>query len=424
MISSHVSAQSRPVVYILSINEAIGPATVDYIDRGITTAEKQRASLIVLQLDTPGGLEKSMRLIVSRILHSQVPTATFVAPSGARAASAGTFIVYASQIAAMAPGTNIGAATPVSLGPGKENERLDPEEIKAKNDASAYIRSLAQIRNRNSLWGQEAVNKGLSLSANEALALNVINVIADDIDQLLAKINGKKIEISGRQGTLNLVNAQKITIFPDWRTRFLALITDPNIAYILLLVGFYGLLFEFINPGLVLPGVTGLIALLLAFYAFQLLPTHYAGVALLVVGMMFMIAEVFLPSFGALGLGGLIAFIIGSILLFDRTTPGFTLLLPVIFSVAVVTFGYLVLIVQLAIRSRKKPVVSGREELIGSEGSVHFLNGESHHPYIKIRGEIWQVQSDTVLQLGQAVKVIQLKGLTLVVVPINQEKKL
>ena len=428
--SSLASAVNPRIAVLLDIKGGIGPATQDFVVRGLAEAAKKEAQIVILRLDTPGGLSKSMRGINKAILSSPVPVVSYVAPSGARAASAGTYIMYASQIAAMAPGTNLGAATPVSIGtpgltPGKKPaiKKDDKKTAKKKstktatqkksiNDAVAYIRSLAELHGRNVEWAEQAVREGVSLSANKALQMNVINLVANNTTDLLNQINGKTVTVLGQKRVLNTRGLKIVQITPDWRAKFLAVITDPSIAYILLLVGIYGIFFEFANPGFVLPGVVGVICILLALYAFQLLPINYVGLGLILFGIAFMVSEAFMPSFGALGMGGIVAFVVCSILLLDKGS-GYAIGLPLIIAVSAVTAGFFLLIINMALRARFRPVVSGREELVGSEGVV--IEDEKGRYRIRIRGELWQVKSSQSLQRGQKVKVIGREGLILIV---------
>lgn len=421
-LTSFAQSVYQPTAQLLNIDGAIGPVAADYVERGIKKAKQQRASLIVLQLNTPGGLDKSMRAIVSQIISSPIPIVVYVAPSGARAASAGTFILYASHIAAMAPGTNIGAATPVSLTETQKESSVS--EKKAASDASAYIRSLAQLRNRNAVWGEKAVLTGASLSATESLQMKVIDIVAVDFADLMAQVNNKKVVVNNKQIVIN-TNDLKITTFvPDWRSRFLAIITDPNIAYILLLIGIYGLIFEFMNPGFVLPGVVGAISLFVALYAFQLLPINYVGLILILMGIAFIIAEALVPSFGALGVGGVVAFVVGSVMLVDTDVGGFKLLLPIIIAVTLLTVGFLLFCMQLVLRAHRRPIVSGTEEMIGSTGVVLKKEGEKNRYRVRIRGELWQIESDYPLHPGQTVKVIAMDELVLKVIPEELEKNI
>ncbi len=406
----HAYAQPTQQGILLDIQGAIGPATAEYVHSGFEQAQLGHASFVILQLDTPGGLDRSMRDIIRDIISSPVPVIAYVAPGGARAASAGTYILYASQIAAMAPGTNLGAATPVGIG---SQPKSDAMEQKAKNDASAYIRSLAQLRNRNAGWAEKAVNQAASLSAEEALKQNVIDVIAKDIPDLLQQINGRTIEMQGAKINLQTTGATVVQWQADWHAKLLSIITDPNIAYILMIIGIWGLFFEFAHPGAVLPGVTGAICLLVALYAFQLLPISFVGLGLILLGMACMVAEAFLPTFGALGIGGVIAFIIGSLMLLGPHTPGFAIALPLIVAVSIVSAGFFLLIVNMAIKARFRPIVSGREQLIGKTAVVALEQDGTAR--VHIHGEWWQVRSSKVLLAGQRVKIVGIEGVVLLV---------
>ena len=397
-------AQPAPVL-VVPLDGAIGPASADFVSRAIKRAAKEKAQLIVIRMDTPGGLDTSMRGLIKDMLASPVPVATFVAPSGARAASAGTFILYASHIAAMAPGTNVGAASPVSIGgaPAKEDgKKAEPDTMtkKVTNDAVAYIRGLAEMRKRNPDWAEKAVREAVSLSAQEALKLNVIDHVAADLPELLKKL-GKS-------------DAPMIEVEADWRTKLLGVITNPSIAYILILVGIYALIFEFMNPGLILPGVAGAICLLLALYALHLLPVNYAGLALILLGIAFMVAEAFLPAFGSLGVGGLIAFVIGSIILMEEATiPGFDIPYPLIAGVTAASAAFLFFIVGMAVRNRKRPVVTGREYLIGAPAEA--LEDFSAEGWARVQGETWRVRSAAPVRRGQRLRVRSIDGLILTV---------
>ena len=388
---------------VVPLEGAIGPASADFVSRAIKRAEREKAQLVIIRMDTPGGLDTSMRNLIKDILASPVPVATLVAPSGSRAASAGTFILYASHIAAMAPGTNLGAASPVSIGggpskDGKKDAEPDTMTRKVTNDAVAYIRGLAELRKRNADWAEKAVREGVSLSATQALKLKVIDHIAADVPELLKKL-GK-------------ADAPVVQVDVDWRTKALGIITHPAIAYIMILVGIYALIFEFMNPGLVLPGVVGAICLLLALYAFHLLPVNYAGLALIVLGIAFMIAEAFLPAFGSLGIGGLIAFVIGSVILFDEAElPGFEMPWGLVAGVAAASAAFLFLIVGMTIRNRRRPVVAGREYLIGAKGEA--LEDFEREGWARVQGETWRVRAASPVRRGERLTIRSIEGLVL-----------
>ena len=426
-------AEAAAPVLVAPLVGPIGPASADFVRRALERAKRENAQLLVLRLDTPGGLDTSMREIVKEVLASPVPVAVHVAPAGARAASAGTFILYAAHFAAMAPATNLGAASPVAIGspsPPPEAERKKSEERaaapgetlarKQMHDAAAYIRSLAQLRGRNADWGERAVREAVSLSAQEALRHQVIDLVAEDLPALLAALDGRSATAGGAERRLATAQAPVLEIERDWRTRVLAVLTDPSIAYLLVLLGIYGLLFEFSNPGLVVPGVVGAICLLLALYAFHLLPVNYAGLALLLLGIAFMVGEAFLPTYGALGVGGLVAFVIGSLILIDaEDVPGFEIPVGLVAGAAVASGAFLVFTLGMITRARRRPVVSGREALVGATGEM--LEDCEREGWARVQGENWRVRGARPLRRGERVRVRALDGLVLEVVPDTSE---
>jgi membrane-bound serine protease (ClpP class) len=406
----------------LNIKGAIGPATADYVVRGIDNS--QHADLILVILDTPGGLDQAMRTIIQKFLSSNVPIVTYVSPTGARAASAGTYIVYASTLAVMAPGTQLGAASPINIGTGftrddKSDKQLSTLDKKMMNDAVATLRSLAQLRGRNTVFAQDAVLNASTLTATEALKERVINYIAVDRKELLMQLNGVEVRQNNQTIKLNTSNPEIKIISPDWRTYFLSVITDPTVAYLLLLLGIYGIFFELVNPGYVLPGVVGVISMLMALYAFQLLPVNYVGFALIILGIGFIIAEAFLPSFGVLGVGGTIAFILGSIMLINTQSHAFHIAWSVIWSMAAVNILIFIILLGMALRVRLQGVQNGLDVLLGATGTA--LGDINLKGQAVICGEIWSVRSQQFIGANKPVKVIRYTGLILDVEELEHE---
>ena len=439
-------ALAAAAVGLLAIDGAIGPASADHIVRGLERSAEQGQQLLILRMDTPGGLDTSMRTVIKAILASPVPVAAWVAPGGARAASAGTYILYASHIAAMAPGTNVGAATPVEIGigpqqpapggpapgaPPKKDGQADPgadksdspSAMKAKtiNDAAAYLRGLAQLRGRNADWAERAVRESSSLSAEEALQQHVIEFVAADVPGLLAQLDGRTVVVLGQERRLATKGAVLAEFLPDWRTDLLAAITNPAVALLLMTIGIYGLVFEFMSPGAVAPGVIGAICLLLGLYALQLLPVNYAGLALIVLGLAFMIGEAYLPSFGILGLGGVAAFVAGALMLIDTELPGYGVPPGLVGILAVASALILFGTARLALKTRRRPVTSGAAGLIGALCAVENVAARNvREGWVRIEGELWRAVSAEPLHPLQTVRVVGRAGLTLEVVPVAQ----
>lgn len=426
--------RQAPLLVRMEIRDAIGPATSDFLQRGLDHAKQRGAQLLVLELDTPGGLDTAMRDMIQAILASPVPVVTYVSPSGARAASAGTYILYASHIAAMAPATSVGAATPVQIGgggprqpddkddknkdaKGEDKPKAEPKaepgtapERKAINDAVSYIRGLAELRDRNAEWAEQAVREAVSLTASAARKQNVIDLIAGDLQDLLRQIDGRSVRT--QFGTVEL-DTQGIVIeefIADWRTQLLSVLTNPNVAYLLMLAGIYGLLLEGYNPGAILPGVVGATSLLLALYAFQVLSVNYAGVALMALGVALIIGEAFAPSF-VLGTGGVIAFVIGSILLFDEGVPGFEIARGLIGGIALGAGILMLLMGTVFMRARKKQVTTGVEQML-HETAIALDDFETSG-LVDIHGETWRAVTRDPVKKGQRLRVLRVDGLTL-----------
>jgi membrane-bound serine protease (ClpP class) len=443
--------QPARTVIVLELEDVVGPPVAEYIAKEIRAAPERGAALIVIRMDTPGGLDTAMRDIIRAILASPVPVATYVAPSGARAASAGTYIIYASHVAAMAPGTNLGAATPIALGAppglpggdepsgedsperkdqakdgpsppaGKKSERARPtlapkDAMSAKviNDAVAYIRGLAKLHGRNADWAEKAVREAVSLSSDDALEQKVIDIVATDVKHLLAQADGRTVNLGGERRTLATRDLTVVAVEPDWRIRVLSALANPNVAFILLVIGVYGLIFEFLNPGAVAPGVIGGISLLVGLFALNLLPINYAGIALLLLGIALMVAEAFVPALGVLGIGGMVSFALGALMLFDTDdVPGVQLALPVVIGTTVVSGAFFLLVVSMLIRSRKRRVVSGGEALLGAGGEV--ISWDDGTGTVLVQGERWQANANQALAPGDRIRVVARDGLTLTV---------
>ena len=444
-------------VWVVELDGAIGPASADYFMRALERADESEIDLLVLRLDTPGGLDKSMRDMIKAILASPVPVATYVAPNGSRAASAGTYIMYASHIAAMAPATNIGSSTPVNLGgeggspfpfpgapeeseedegeereQGEEGEEAEGEadetadedvpqagtamERKVLNDAVSYIKGLAELRGRNVEWAEATVRDASNLTASEALEMNVIDIVADDLSALLADIHGRTVSAGGLDVVIDTSDADLEFIAPDWRYELLGIITDPNVAYILLMVGIYGIILEFYSPGIGIAAVTGIICLLLGAFALQMLPINYAGLALLIVGIGLLAAEAFSPSFGVFGVGGVIAFVIGSIILMDTDVPAYQISFPIIAAFASISVGVALFAVGAALRSRRVSAATGKESMIG--GRAQVIDDFTGDGRVRAFGEVWQAQGgDEVFTKGDRVRIVTVEGVWVTVQP-------
>ncbi|MGB9715152.1 MAG: NfeD family protein [Thermodesulfovibrionales bacterium] len=414
--SSFFSKETKRDIIVITVNGVINPVSAEYIEKNIKKANEKKVEALIIELDTPGGLDTSMRKIVKDIIGSEVPVIVYVSPSGSRAASAGVFITLAAHVAVMAPGTNIGAAHPVGIG-----EKMDKVMVeKATNDAAAYIKSLAERNGRNAKWAEDAVRKSISATEEEALKEGVIDLISKDLNSLLSDIDGKKVKTVMGEKVLSTANAKIIREEMGFRHRILSLISDPNIAYILMLLGFYGLFFELTNPGAIFPGVMGGICLILAFYAFQTLPVNYAGLLLIILAIILFILEVKIVSHGVLTIGGIISMIIGSLMLFESPAPFMKLSLRIILPAVIITAIFFTLTLSLAFKAYKRKPVTGPEGLIGEEG-IAGTDITKDGGMVLLHGERWSAYSDEPISKDEKVKVESVSGLKVKVKRINKQ---
>jgi membrane-bound serine protease (ClpP class) len=410
-----ILSQEKEPVYTIEVDGIINPATAKFIMESIDKATQENAQCLIIQLDTPGGLMESMRIIVKKMLASNIPVIVYVAPSGARAASAGVFITMAANIAVMAPGTHIGAAHPVTLGAeGKENKTMTEKIL---NDTVSYIKSVAKTRGRNVDWAEKAVRKSVSITEEEAVKQNVVDFISPDLQALLAKIDGKVVKFDGITRTLHTKGLQARSIEMSWRDRLLDIISNPTIAYIFLMLGIYGIFFELSSPGAILPGVVGGIFLILAFYALQMLPVNYAGLALILFAIILFIAEIKIVSHGLLAVGGVISLFLGSIMLFRSPVEYMRISMSVIIPAVLVSAAFFIFAATKAINARLKKPTTGMEGLTGEVGIA--ATAIAPEGKVSIHGEFWDVISDQNIERGEKVQVIRVKNLKLEVKKIE-----
>jgi membrane-bound serine protease (ClpP class) len=410
-IGHALASETAPPIYVLSVADIINPVSAEYITERLKAAIQQGAQALIIQLDTPGGLDKSMRLIIKDMLSSPIPVIVYVAPSGSRAASAGTFITLAAHVAAMAPGTNIGAAHPVAVGSGDMGKEMAE---KVTNDAAAYIKSIAEQRGRNVEWAEKAVRESISASETEALQYNLIDLIAIDLNDLLKQLNRRNITTVAGTHTLWTEGAALQHVEMSLRQRLLSMLADPNVAYMLLLLGAAGLFFEISTPGVVLPGIIGGISLLLGLYALQQLPVNYAGLALIVLAIIMFIAEIKVTSYGALTIGGIIAMLLGSLMLFDAPPPLPGVSLWVVVPSTLLVAGFFIFLVGAALKTLAQRPYSGREGLVEKVG-VALTPIDQKQGKVFVTGERWEAHSEEPIEQGAEIEVVQIDGMTLLV---------
>ncbi len=412
IVVSRIFPQESNVVYLLKFDGVVNPVAADMIHEAIQEADEANSQCLIIEMDTPGGLMKSMQVIVKDILSSPVPVVVYIAPSGSKAGSAGVFITYAANVAAMAPGTNIGAAHPVNFGGGGDTSKTMMEKV--TNDAVAFIRSIAEKRHRNADWAEQAVRESASIPASEALKLGVVNVIEPSVDSLLIWLNGREYEVLNGKKILETRNARIVNVEISWRYKLLNVISDPNIAYILLLIGMMGIFFELQNPGSILPGVVGGISLILAFYALHTLPVNYAGVLLILLALILFIAEIKIPSYGLLTVGGVLSMVLGSIMLFKGSMPFFQISWKVIAFATIITALFFLFVIGLGIRAQRRKPVTGNEGLLGEVGKAvdDFIKGSGR---VSVHGEIWEATSSDKIKKGDEVTVLTVKNLKITV---------